>query len=308
MNDLLGADRGFSTKFAPPNRRQEDVEDPQAQQAPSDANMKVFFDEVGEIKNLMALVKKQLQKLQEDNEQSKLITRAPEMKALKQKMQDAISEVTKIARKIKANIEALDKANAASRQLANCGEGSSTDRTRTSITNGLKKKLKEIMDEFQELRNRLADEYRETVERRYFTVTGEQPDEEVVDNMIESGDAEAIFRKAIQDQGRGKVLDTLKEIEERHDAVKEIEKQLLELHQIFMDMATLVEAQGELVDNIETNVGQAVEHVKAGNVMLVKARDLQKNTRKWIICGVCTLIIIIVVVVLIVVKPWSIKK
>jgi len=39
------------------------------------------------------------------------------------------------------------------------------------------------------------------------------------------------------------VLDTLAEIQERHRAVKELEQSLLELHQIFLDMAVLVEAQ-----------------------------------------------------------------
>ena len=50
------------------------------------------------------------------------------------------------------------------------------------------------------------------------------------------------------------VLDTLAEINERHEAVKELEKSLMELHQVFLDMAVLVEAQGEMLDNIEQQV------------------------------------------------------
>ena len=48
------------------------------------------------------------------------------------------------------------------------------------------------------------------------------------------------------------VLDTVQEIQERHSAVKDLERQLLGLHQIFLDMAVLVEAQGEMLDNIES--------------------------------------------------------
>ena len=33
--------------------------------------------------------------------------------------------------------------------------------------------------------------------------------------------------------------------------MKELERKLLELHQIFLDMSVLVEAQGEMLDNIE---------------------------------------------------------
>ena len=50
-------------------------------------------------------------------------------------------------------------------------------------------------------------------------------------------------RHQIHLQGRGRVLDVLAEIQERNKAVKDLEQSLLELHQIFLDMAVLVEAQ-----------------------------------------------------------------
>ncbi len=39
------------------------------------------------------------------------------------------------------------------------------------------------------------------------------------------------------------MLDTLAEVQERHNAVKALEQSLIELHQVFVDMALLVEAQ-----------------------------------------------------------------
>ena len=66
------------------------------------------------------------------------------------------------------------------------------------------------------------------------------------------------------EQGRGQILDTVAEIQERHDAVRELERKLMELHQIFLDMSVLVEAQGEMLDNIEAQVGKSVEYVQKG--------------------------------------------
>jgi t-SNARE complex subunit (syntaxin) len=63
------------------------------------------------------------------------------------------------------------------------------------------------------------------------------------------GCASACLRGAAR---RTQVLDTVQEIAERASAVKDLERQLLGLHQIFLDMAVLVEAQGEMLDNIET--------------------------------------------------------
>lgn len=49
-------------------------------------------------------------------------------------------------------------------------------------------------------------------------------------------------------------LDAMAEIQERHEAVKDLEESLVDLHQIFLDMSVLVDAQGEMLDNIEEQV------------------------------------------------------
>ncbi|KAI3680287.1 hypothetical protein L2E82_50513 [Cichorium intybus] len=56
--------------------------------------------------------------------------------------------------------------------------------------------------------------YRETVQRRYYTVTGENPDESTVDNLISTGQSKTFLQKAIQEQGRGQVMDTILESKE----------------------------------------------------------------------------------------------
>ena len=46
---------------------------------------------------------------------------------------------------------------------------------------------------------------REVVERRAHIVTGRKPTEAEIDNMIDTGESETIFQKAILEQGRGHV-------------------------------------------------------------------------------------------------------
>ena len=70
----------------------------------------------------------------------------------------------------------------------------------------------------------MAAEYKETVARRYYTVTGEKPEDSTIEALISSGESESFLQKAIQEQGRGQVMDTISEIQERHDAVKDIER------------------------------------------------------------------------------------
>lgn len=265
------------------------------------------WKQVNDIKSSMAEIRKKFQKLQDTNDESKNVTKAPTMKALKEKMEQDLDDISKIAQGLKRKLEALDRANVANRKIKGCHEGSSTDRTRITISSTLKKKLKELMIGFQALRQRFQDEHREVVERRVFTVTGQKVDESVIERLIETGDSEQIFQRAIQEQGRGQILDTIAELQERHDAVREIEKKLLELHQIFIDMAVLVESQGELLDSIETQVSKAVEHVAAGTSALQKAKTLQRGTRKCTCVAIFLLLVTAIIVLLAVIQPWKIN-
>ncbi|XP_078179229.1 syntaxin-132-like [Carex rostrata] len=270
----------------------------------AEAGLKGFFEKISEIEKLIENLTKLLKNLQSSNEESKVVTKASAMKEIKLKMEKDVKEVIKIGRLAKSKLQALDEDNEANRQKPGCERGSGVDRSRTATTVALKKKLKERIGDFQTLREKINLEYREVVERRVYTVTGERADEETIDQLIETGDGEQLFKKAIQEQGRGQILDTVAEIQERHDAVKGIEKRLLELQQIFMDLSVLVEAQGELLDDIETQVTNAAEHVQSGTVQLQKARRSQKNTRKWSCCAII-LLLIIILVILLTVKPWK---
>ncbi len=86
--------------------------------------------------------------------------------------QESIDEVTSLAYKVKKKIEGIDADNEAAKKLKGQGQGSASERTRTTVTAGLRKKFKEQMGEFSDLRNRIHEEYRELVERRMYTVTG----------------------------------------------------------------------------------------------------------------------------------------
>ncbi|KAH1054944.1 hypothetical protein J1N35_033009 [Gossypium stocksii] len=261
-------------------------------------NLDKFFEDVENVKEDMKGVEKLYKALQEANEECKTAHNAKTIKQLRSRMDSDVEQVLKRVKVIKGKLEALEKSNAASRNVPGCGPGSSSDRTRTSVVSGLGKKLKVMMDEFQSLRARIQSEYKETVERRYFTITGEKPDEDTIENLIASGESESFLQRAIQEQGRGRIMDTISEIQERHDAVKEIEKNLIELHQVFLDMAALVEAQGQQLNDIESHVAHASSFVRRGTEQLEEAREHQKASRKWTCIAIIAAIILIIVILL----------
>ena len=100
-------------------------------------------------------------------------------------------------------------------------------------------------------------------------------------------------------------MDTISEIQERHDAVMDIERNLKELHQVFVDMAILIEQQGEELNDIEANVTRAKSMVVRGTQQLIVAKKHQKNTRKWTCYCIILLAIIIILAVVVPLKVIS---
>ncbi|KAL8506748.1 hypothetical protein ACS0TY_017591 [Phlomoides rotata] len=304
MNDLL-TDSFVGDAKGNPSRAPDIEMGSRFTRSSSELGMESFNKQIQEVEKQVDKLSSLLVKLKEANEESKSITKASSMKAIRKRMEKDVDEVGKIARNVKSKIEAINKDNLANREKPGCGKGTAVDRSRMTMTNSLTKKFKELMTEFQTLRQRIEEEYREVVERRVMTVTGTRPDEETINHLIETGNSEQIFQKAMQEAGHGQVLNTLEEIQERHDAVREIEKKLLDLHQIYLDMAVLVEAQGDILDNIESQVSNAVDHVQSGTASLQIAKKLQKNSRKCMCIAIIILLIIVAITVLGVLRPWK---
>lgn len=150
-------------------------------------NLDRFFEDVESIKDELKELERLNQSLNRAHQEGKTLHNAKAVKDLRSRMDAEVSLALKKAKVIKVRLEALDRSNAANRSLPGCGPGSSSDRTRTSVVNGLRKKLQDSMESFNNLRQQISSEYRETVQRRYFTVTGENPDEKTIDVLISTG-------------------------------------------------------------------------------------------------------------------------
>lgn len=81
-------------------------------------------------------------------------------------------------------------------------------------------------------------------------------------------------------------------IQEREEGMKEIERTMLEVNDIYRDLATIVHEQGDQLDNIEANMSFVENNVEQGVVNLVKANTYQKKARTKMCCLLAILVII----------------
>ncbi|XP_063221006.1 syntaxin-1A-like isoform X2 [Bacillus rossius redtenbacheri] len=111
----------------------------------------------------------------------------------------------------------------------------------------------------------------------------------------------------------------LDDLHARQKELQEVEGSLLELRDMFVNMAVLVEQQvhslrllrGEIIDNIENQVRNTKDYVEEAREKVVEAKKMRKRYRKKKRCLICfcvvvvTLIVITVVILLIIYLPGS---
>lgn len=191
---------------------------------------------------------------------------------------------------------------------------SDTDRRLIQTTfGGLQRRFASVMTEFHEMRHRIREDYETSLGQRHFALTGAVADPETLGSMADAGAGEAMLTRAVRDakgsgrkdstgaeeRGAAQVQLTLEDVRRRRDAVLEVEEGMLQLHQVFLDMATLVEQQGEMLDNIEVHVARSTEYTQAGARALVSARDLQRKQRRKMLILAAVVFGVIVAVALV---------
>ncbi|KAL6993568.1 pantetheine-phosphate adenylyltransferase [Sarracenia purpurea var. burkii] len=235
-----------------------------------DENLSQFFRKVDTIKSEMEAIKNLLIDLQNLNEETKSTHSAKVLRGLRDQMDSDMVAVLRKARIVKTSLEALEKPSESNREE---GRGSTADRMRLSITNGLRIKLGETMNDFRSLRERILSDHKEYLRRRYYNAIGEEPSKEVIEKMVLGGGKVEIFEERTELSSENR---------ERHEAVMGIQRSLNNLHQIFLDMAVLVEAQGEKTDEIEKNMGNARSFINGGTNSLFHAKQVKKKEKKWV--------------------------
>ncbi|KAL6346298.1 hypothetical protein AAG906_033094 [Vitis piasezkii] len=186
------------------------------------------------------------------NEETKSTHSAKVLRGLRDRMDSNALTILRKAKVVKARLEAIDKSNVRNRRISEAyREGSPVDRTRISVTNGLRSKLRDMMNNFHSLRR---GSY----------------------GIIEKLSREGTIMPLEVKQARKDLVNT-----ERNEALREIQRSLDKLRQVFRDMAVLVESQGEKMDDIEENVAIAGNFISGGTNSLVYAKQMKKG-KKWV--------------------------
>ncbi|KAJ8251782.1 hypothetical protein GJAV_G00225380 [Gymnothorax javanicus] len=234
--------------------------------------MDEFFEQVEEIRGC-------IEKLSEDVEQVKkqhsaiLAAPNPDEKT-KQELEDLTADIKKTANKVRSKLKAIEQSI---EQEEGLNRSSADLRIRKTQHSTLSRKFVEVMTEYNTTQSKYRDRCKDRIQRQ-LEITGRTTTNEELEDMLESGKL-AIFTDDIKMDSQ-MTKQALNEIETRHTEIIKLENSIRELHDMFVDMAMLVESQGEMIDRIEYNVEHSVDYVERAVSDTKKAVKYQSQARK----------------------------
>lgn len=168
----------------------------------------------------------------------------------------------------------------------------------TAQVNRVDRRLKTAINQYQQIESGFRQKSRDQLERQYRYVRPDADEREVRDAVDDAANGGGqIFQQALmQSDRRGQARAVLNAVQDRHEQMKKIEQQMIELAQLFQDMDTLIVQQEVQVAQIEQKAEEVVENLDKGNEEIVVAVETAKKTRKkkWICLGIVVAIVIII--------------
>lgn len=197
-------------------------------------------------------------------------------------LQTMSSDIMTLCRQLTERVRAL-KSNPESRDNKNRAHVDYIDR-----------RLKNALQHYQQHKADFCKRTREQMARQYRLVRPDATEAEVRAAVDDTAGGQQIFTQALLHSDRqGHARMALSEVQDRHEAVVRMERQMEELAQLFQHMDTLIVQQDEYVTEIDSNAADMKNNMDKANVELgaavVKAR--KARTKKWICLGICGMLL-----------------
>jgi len=260
------------------------------------SKMDEFFLEVEDIRSNIDKIQANVEEVKRKH--SAILSAPQTDEKMKQELEDFMSDIKRTANRVRTKLKVIETGI---EQEESVNKASAELRIKKTQLSTLSRKFVEVMTEY----NRTQTDYRERCKsriQRQLEITGRTTTNEELEDMLEQGNPAVFTQGIIMDTAAAK--QTLADIEARHADIIKLETSIKELHDMFMDMAMLVDSQGEMIDRIEYHVEHAVDYVQTATQDTKKALKYQSKARRnrFILCGavaVVVLVLIIIVAVLI---------
>jgi len=188
-------------------------------------------------------------------------------------LDELVEETRALSNQIKIQIQDLEK------ESLPPGQDPRIRRNQTSL---VRSKFIEALQNYQQVEQQYRTRYRQRVERQFKIVKPDAtPDEVSAVVQSDQGTGGQIFAQALTSTTRyGESRAAYREVQERHEDIRKIERTLAELAQLFNDMDVLVTQQDDTINAIEVSATQVHKDTEAGLGQTEKAVEHARSARR----------------------------
>ncbi|KAF4082435.1 hypothetical protein AMELA_G00151700 [Ameiurus melas] len=232
--------------------------------------MDTVFDKAQDIRREIQLIHLDVKRLREQNtrilsEPTRTSTIKRDSNAIAADIKSRGEDLVKRLREMDSHAKELEEEH---------GINSAVARIARTQYAGLSNSFRNVMMEYNEAEMNHKETCKMHIQRQ-MEIVGREVTGDEIEEMLENGQWN-IFSDNILTEGKT-ARSALSQIESRHRDLLELENRLKSIHEVFLDVAMLVEDQGPMIDYIFTNVQKTDAKLDEVMIKLEQAKRHDKN-------------------------------
>ncbi|XP_061756534.1 syntaxin-11b.1 [Nerophis ophidion] len=232
--------------------------------------MAKVFSQAQDIHKEVQLIRLEVKRLREQN--SRILQGVSTMSIIKRDANAIGADIKTRAERVLSHLRDMD--STAYKLEEEHGSNSAIARIARTQYASLSNGFRDAMFDYNEAEMSHRDNCKAQIQRQ-MTIVGRDVTGDEVEEMIEQGQWN-IFTDNIMAEGKT-ARSALSQIESRHQELLDLENRIKGIHEIFLDVALLVEEQGPMLDSIQTNVQKTDEYIQDSLFKLGKAKRHDRN-------------------------------
>lgn len=251
------------------------------------------------VKKGLKTIKSNVENLKKVMSQDRKCAIPEQMKTNMSKMNKIMDDTKTIAQQVK---KVLSGIKADDDEFAEEAEDKNKNQVemRTNLYNSTARDFHDIMNDYSSCCKDARKDLKDRTRRRLHIVSNQELSEQQVEELLDDPErAEQVIKQAIVGDS---IKSLVNEVNQRQDQMKNLERQITEVFEMFKDLSVLIDLQGEHIEVISTHVSNANQAIVEANEELKKAQVHQKSASKY----KCYLILfLLVILAILVVVLWG---
>ncbi|KAF8568502.1 hypothetical protein P879_05431 [Paragonimus westermani] len=259
---------------------QENFDSPPFDEPETDNTMAEFLVEVEWIRGMMEKIQSYISQIR--IKQSEILSAPQQNEKNKQEIEEITNAIKQAAGQMRIKLKEMEKMINEEEQHSD--PSLATIRLKRTQLSTITRRFMEIMAGYNKAQTDYRDACKAQIKLKLEIAECPRTDGEL-EEMLESENPQIFTQGILMDtqQARQNAAD----IEARHEDILNLEKSIRELHELFLDLAAMVESQSELIDRIEFNVLATKDHVEDAKNTTHRAAVYKTKTRKKKIILIC---------------------